>query len=69
MIACPACGFEAADVFAFCPKCAAKLSAPPFTAEERKTVTALCCDLVAFRAMSEAADAEEVGALPGARPR
>ena len=63
MIVCPSCGFEAADEFAFCPKCGAKISLPPAPAEERKTVTTLICDLVAFTAMSEAADPEDVDAL------
>ena len=63
MIACPSCGFEASDEFAFCPKCATKLATPPSIAEERKTVTTLICDLVAFTAMSEAADPEDVDAL------
>jgi class 3 adenylate cyclase/tetratricopeptide (TPR) repeat protein len=65
MIACPGCGFEASDEFAFCPKCATKLATPPSIAEERKTVTTLFCDLVDFTAMSEAADPEDVDALLG----
>ncbi len=43
--------------------CATSLAAPSATAEERKTVTTLFCDLVGFTAMSEAADPEEVDAL------
>ena len=65
MIACPSCGFEAPDDFAFCPKCATALAAPVAHPEERKTVTTLFCDLVAFTAMSEAADPEDVDALLG----
>ena len=65
MITCPACGFEAAEDFAFCPKCATKLSVPPSAAEERKVVTTLFCDLVSFTAMSEAADPEDIDALLG----
>jgi len=43
--------------------CAAPLSAASAAAEERKTVTTLFCDLVAFTAMSEAADPEDVDAV------
>ena len=63
MIACPSCGFEASDDFAFCPKCATALAARLAVPEERKVVTTLFCDLVAFTAMSEAADPEDVDAL------
>ena len=65
MIACPSCGFEASDEFAFCPKCATKLAAAPSGVEERKTVTTLFCDLVSFTAMSEGADPEDLDALLG----
>ena len=65
MIACPNCGFEAPDDFAFCPRCATALTAPHVIAEERKVVTTLFCDLVAFTAMSEGADPEDVDALLG----
>jgi predicted ATPase/class 3 adenylate cyclase len=65
MIACASCGFEAPDDFAFCPKCATPLAAPPAIPEERKTVTTLFCDVVAFTAMSEGADPEDVDALLG----
>ena len=41
----------------------ARLAAPAAAAEERKVVTTLFCDLVAFTAMSEAADPEDVDAL------
>jgi len=65
MIACPSCGFEASDDFAFCPRCATALTPPRAAVEERKIVTTLFCDLVAFTAMSEAADPEDVDALLG----
>jgi class 3 adenylate cyclase/tetratricopeptide (TPR) repeat protein len=65
MIACPGCGFEAADDAAFCSKCGTKLASSTAACEERKTVTTLFCDLVAFTAMSEAADPEDVDALLG----
>ena len=63
MIACPGCGFEAPDDFAFCPKCATALLPPLAIPEERKVVTTLFCDLVGFTALSEAADPEDVDAV------
>ena len=63
MITCAACGFETSDDFAFCPKCATALTASLAVPEERKVVTTLFCDLVAFTAMSEAADPEDVDRL------
>ena len=65
MIACPGCGFVSPDDFAFCPQCATALAAPVAHPEERKVVTTLFCDLVAFTAMSEAADPEDVDRLLG----
>jgi class 3 adenylate cyclase/tetratricopeptide (TPR) repeat protein len=43
--------------------CGAALAAPRAVAEERKVVTTLFCDLVAFTALSEAADPEDVDAV------
>ena len=63
MIACPGCGFEAPDDFAFCPKCAAKLAPLLSAPEERKVVTTLFCDLVDSTAMGADADPEDVDAL------
>ena len=63
MIACPNCGFEVADDSVFCSQCGTKLAAPSGACAERKTITSLFCDLVAFTAMSEAADPEDVDAL------
>ena len=63
MIAFASCGFDAPEDFAFCPKCATPLAAPPPISEERKTVTTLFCDLVGFTAMSEAADPEDIDAV------
>jgi class 3 adenylate cyclase len=60
--ACPACGFEYQGSFKFCPECATPLSVVPARsmANERKFVTALFCDLIAFTATSESADPEDV---------
>jgi class 3 adenylate cyclase len=65
MIACPGCGFDAPDDSAFCSKCGSKLASANAACEERKTVTTLFCDLVAFTAMSEAADPEDVDRILG----
>ena len=65
MIACPGCGAENPERAKFCMECAAPLGGPPPITEERKTVTTLFCDLVAFTAMSEAADPEDVDSLLG----
>ncbi len=64
-LTCPACGAENPGKAKFCMECAAPLAAAPAAAEERKVVTTLFCDLVAFTAMSEAADPEDVDALLG----
>jgi class 3 adenylate cyclase/tetratricopeptide (TPR) repeat protein len=64
-IACPSCGTESPDGFKFCGQCAAPLAAPPSISEERKVVTTLFCDLVAFTAMSEAADPEDIDRILG----
>jgi class 3 adenylate cyclase len=63
--ACPSCGAENPDRAKFCNECGAKLAVSAAFAEERKTVTTLFCDLVAFTAMSEVADPEDVDALLG----
>ena len=63
MIACPSCATELPEASRFCLSCGAPLAAPAAAAEERKTVTTLFCDLVAFTAMSEAADPEDVDAV------
>jgi len=63
MTVCPSCATELPEGSRFCLSCGARLAAPAAAAEERKTVTTLFCDLVAFTAMSEAADPEDVDAL------
>src|SRR4051794_40794382 len=63
MAICPSCGTENADAAKFCNECATPLGPTPARAEERKVVTALFCDLVAFTATSESADPEDVDAM------
>jgi class 3 adenylate cyclase/tetratricopeptide (TPR) repeat protein len=60
---CASCGGENPAAAKFCMECASPLAAPAATPEERKTVTTLFCDLVAFTAMSEDADPEDVDAV------
>jgi class 3 adenylate cyclase len=59
VITCPACGHENPDGAKFCMDCATPLAAVE-VAEERKVVTALFCDLIAFTASAESADPEDV---------
>jgi len=63
MITCPSCGVENLGVARFCTSCATPLATASPLAEERKVVTTLFCDLVAFTAMSEAADPEDEDAM------
>ncbi len=60
MVICPSCGTENPDGQKFCGECATPLGAAPVRSEERKIVTALFCDLIAFTATSESADPEDV---------
>ncbi|HET6174570.1 MAG TPA: AAA family ATPase [Gaiellales bacterium] len=62
MIACPDCGMENPEGFAFCGFCASPLTVHARTParEERKVVTSLFCDLVGFTASSAVADPEDV---------
>ena len=64
MAACPACGKDNPDGFAFCGFCGASLAAvrSTQTVEERKVVSILFCDVVGFTAASERLDPEDVRA-------
>jgi class 3 adenylate cyclase/tetratricopeptide (TPR) repeat protein len=63
VIACPACGHEAADSARFCPQCGAPLTAPPAPREQRKTVTVLFCDVAGSTALGESTDPEALRGL------
>ena len=65
LVACPSCGAGNPAAAKFCNECGTPIAAPHAAAEERKTVTTLFCDLVAFTAMSEGADPEDVDRLLG----
>ena len=61
MVACASCGTENPAGSRFCNACGSALADPvSVLPEERKTVTALFCDLVGFTATSEGADPEDV---------
>jgi class 3 adenylate cyclase/tetratricopeptide (TPR) repeat protein len=62
---CSRCGRENPEGFAFCGFCTAPLveGASTSTAEERKVVSVLFCDLVGSTARAEALDPEDVRAL------
>lgn len=63
MSLCPRCLAENPPNAKFCMACAAPLEAQgPATAEERKVVTVLFCDLVGFTALADKADPEDVKA-------
>ena len=57
MRACPSCGREIEDDFAFCPHCGAERAAAAGR-EQRKTVTVLFCDLTGSTALGESLDPE-----------
>src|SRR5919106_1354599 len=63
MVRCSSCGLENPGGFRFCGGCGSPLAAAQETAEERKVVTVLFCDLVGFTARSDRADPEDVGAM------
>ena len=64
-VTCPSCGADNPGRAKFCMECAASMAPAVAISEERKTVTTLFCDLVAFTAMSEAADPEDVDRILG----
>ena len=57
---CPVCGQPVPEGARFCPNCGAPLTAG--SAEERRLVTVLFCDLVGFTERSDRADPEDVRA-------
>jgi class 3 adenylate cyclase/tetratricopeptide (TPR) repeat protein len=60
MLACPNCGRESPDDFAFCPACASPLTAGPLEHEVRKTVTVVFCDVTGSTALGERLDPESL---------
>src|SRR4051794_20044802 len=63
MQACPRCGADNDESARFCSSCGSELDRPQrVQGEERKVVSVLFVDLVAFTAASEAADPEDVRA-------
>src|SRR4026209_1416898 len=60
MPTCPNCGRETPPDAAFCPACGAELVAPKRGREERKLVSVLFVDLVAFTSRSDRSDPEDV---------
>ena len=56
MIACPSCGRDVAETFAFCPHCGAAMTTP-VEAEERKLVTVLFADVTGSTRLAETLDA------------
>jgi class 3 adenylate cyclase/tetratricopeptide (TPR) repeat protein len=62
MRSCPNCGLESGAEFAFCPRCGTNLAATP-SAEQRKTVTVLFCDVTGSTSLGESVDPEALRAL------
>jgi class 3 adenylate cyclase/tetratricopeptide (TPR) repeat protein len=59
---CPSCGQDNPDIAKFCLACGSTLAAPEPTAEERKLITVLFCDIVGSTATAESLDPEDVRA-------
>jgi len=65
MVQCTSCGREIQRDFAFCPHCGVQLTRPAPTAEQRKTVTVLFCDLKGSTELSDSLDPEALRAILG----
>ena len=63
MAVCASCSRDLAGEYSFCPFCGAQVGAALRSAEERKVVTCLFCDLVGFTSRAERLDPEDVRAL------
>jgi class 3 adenylate cyclase/tetratricopeptide (TPR) repeat protein len=63
MAVCTQCGYEAAEVFKFCPECGAAVGAGAPPREQRKVVTVLFCDVTGSTALGESLDPESLRAL------
>ncbi len=63
MPTCMSCGNRNHEHSKFCSECGSQLTEAPASAEERKVVTVLFCDLVGFTSRSEFADPEDVSAI------
>jgi len=61
--ACAKCGFEYEGAFRFCPACGVELVAAASAREQRRTVTALFCDLVGSTELGETMDPERLRTL------
>lgn len=66
MSACPSCGRELAEGFAFCPHCGAPSGLEAAPSEERKLVTLLFADVTGSTQLAEELDAEIVRELMSA---
>jgi class 3 adenylate cyclase/tetratricopeptide (TPR) repeat protein len=62
MNVCPQCGQQNPDIAKFCLACGSPIAAPEPSAEERKLITVLFCDIVGSTAKAENMDPEDVRA-------
>jgi len=62
MNVCPQCGQENPEIAKFCLACGSLIAAPEPSAEERKLITVLFCDIVGSTAKAENMDPEDVRA-------
>jgi class 3 adenylate cyclase len=60
VVVCAVCGNPLDGSPKFCPECGTRIEEARAVTEERKTVTALFCDLVGFTGLAEGADPEDV---------